>query len=161
MNQRHLRRDSLTGINRKRLRGTLAAKLGVGSNADMFASRGLPWTTTQSDEAFEARQRQLAEYHLRHAKHNEHAFKVALRERLADPGPLEPVKVDKQRLAAERKKEREPLSSRKLHQTKFATLAKRVNNLANLQRELERDDKVAAKTTDQYRDLGHFVLEKD
>lgn len=159
MRQAHLKRDSLTGFNRKRLRGTLTAKMGVVSNAEVFASKGNTWETTPSEQRRADTDRQLLEHHLRQADTStELRFIEHLRERLSDPGPLEPVKVNKKQLAQERKNAR---PARRPRQGAYVKVAMQVNRLAKLQRELEADNRVAAKTTDKYRDYGHFVFEKD
>lgn len=158
---RHQTRDSLTGIDRKRLRGTLRLQMGVKPNSAMFESRGQSWHTTASEERQETVKRQLLEKHLREAKPSEGRFIEHLQARLADAGTLPPVKVDKQRLAQERKKERNERSCRRVNQNKHTTLAKRVNRLAQLHKELTANERVAAKTTDKYRAFDHFTMEID
>lgn len=188
---RHKTRDSLTGINRKRLQGTLRLQMGVKPNSAMFESRGQPWNTTASEERQEAVKRQLLERQLREAgKPDEKPYKPSetrnlnapqhrvvkplegtptpkqqqeieafILSQLADAGTLPPVKVDKQRLAQERKKERDERSCRRVNQNKYTALAKRVNRLANLHKELTANEHVAVKTTDKYRAFNHFTLE--
>lgn len=159
--RRHEKRDSLTGFDRKRLRVTLRLAMGVKSNADMFAGRGQSWETTPSEGRQEAIRRNLLEKHLRDAKPSETRFIEVLQDRLADDGVLPAVKVDKQRLARERKKERPLHTSRSVQQNKHLSLASRVNRLANLHKELAADERVAAKTTDKYKTFEHFTLEID
>jgi hypothetical protein len=156
---KHKPRDSLTGFDRKRLRQQLQERMGVTPNSAMFESRGQSWHTTQSEERQERQRRQLLEHHLREAKPSEQRFIQHLRERLADAGRLAPVKVDKQALAAQAKPR--PPARTKPSDGKYVALSQRVTRLANLQRELERDDRVAAKTTDKYRVYDHFILERD
>ena len=152
---RHKPRDSLSGFDRKRLRQQLRERMGVTPNSAMFESRGQSWHTTQSEERQEHQRRQLLEHHLREAKPNEHRFIQHLRERLADAGRLAPVKVDKQALATQTKPR--PPARTKPSDGKYVALSQRVTRLANLQRELERDDRVAAKTSDKFKQRGHFV----
>ena len=156
---RHTRRESFDGFDRKRLRGTLTAKLGIVTNADVFASKGNSWTLTQGEERRAAQERALLEHHLRQADtRTEQRFIQHLRERLADAGPPEPVRYDKQALASQ-KKQAKP--ARRAGAGKFAALALRVNRLAQLHKELTSGERVAAVTTDKRKEFGHFVLEKD
>ncbi len=154
----HKQRDSLDGFNRKRLRGTLRAKLGVKPNSAMFESRGQSWHTTEPEQRQEAQRRQVLERHLREANFSETRFIDTLLDKLADAGPPEPVKVDKQELAAQAKPKP---PARTKPDGKFIALSQKVRRFAALQRELDADSRVAAKTTDKYRDYGHFVLERD
>lgn len=61
------RRDALTGINRRRLRGTLTAKMTMRTNQDMFERIGSPWTNTRYDESRKAEERATLHKHLHEA----------------------------------------------------------------------------------------------
>ena len=155
---RHKQRASFDGFDRKRLRGTLTTKLGIVSNADVFASKGNTWETTTGEERREQQQRQMLERHLREADFSETRFIDGLLERLRDDGPPEPVPVNKQTLATE-KKHGKP--ARRARQGAYAKVAMQVNRLAKLQRERGANERVGAVTADKRKEYGHFVLEKD
>lgn len=154
----HKPRQSFDGIDRKRLRGTLTAKLGIVSNSDIFASKGNTWETTEAEQRRETIDRQNLERHLREASLNETQFINHIFERLRDAGPPEPVKVDKKRLALEAKHAK---PARRSRQGAYVKIAMQVNRLANLQREREASSRVTAVTSDKRKEYGHFILEKD
>lgn len=78
MSDRHIKRDSLTGFNRTRLRGTLRVAMGVKSNADMFASKGDTWDTTPQEKRRDALERNKLERVLATAhKEDETPYKPA------------------------------------------------------------------------------------
>lgn len=156
--KRHKQRQSFDGFDRKRLRGTLTTKLGIVSNADVFASKGNTWTTTQGEDRRAAQERQLLESHLRKAKSNEQQFIQHLRERLADAGPLPPVKVNKKQLALE-SKPKPP--ARRARQGAYVKVAMQVNRLAKLHKELTANERLNAVTSDKRKEYGHFIIEKD
>lgn len=191
----HKQRDSLTGFNRKRLRGTLRLQMDAKPNSAMFESRGQSWSTTASEERQEAQRKQLLERQLREAskkdkkpykpseirnlnspqhtvvkpldgpptKKQQREIEAFVRAQLADAGPLAPVKVDKQKLAAEDKnrKQRDGRSSRDVSKLKHVALARRVHKLARLHKELAANERVFAVTADKHQDFDHFVKEKD
>ena len=153
----HTTRDSLSGFNRKQLRLTLSKQMGVKSNAHVFASKGDSWDTTSAEQRQEQLRRNLLEKHLREAGKNENQFKQYLLERLADAGKLEPVKYDKQRLAQQKKRKR---PARIAGKSSFVAVAQRVTRLAQLHKQLNADERVAAVTTDKRKEYGHFVIER-
>lgn len=190
MDRRHTQRQSFDGFDRKRLRGTLQAKLGVVSNADVFASRGDTWETTEGEAKRALVERQLLEAQLRDAgKKDKTPYKPSetrnlnapqhkvfkpldgpptrkqrreierfILGKLADAGPLEPVKVNKQTLAAEKKHGR---PARRPAQGAYAAVALKVNRLAKLHKERLANEKTGAVTSDKRKEYGHFVMEKD
>ena len=153
----HATRDSLWGFDRKQLRLTLSKQMGVKSNAHVFASKGDTWATTGREERRQAVIRAKLEQHLREAGKNESQFKQYLLERLADAGKLEPVKYDKQRLAQQKKRKR---PARTAGKGSFVAAAQRITRLAQLHKELNADERVAAVTSDKRKEYGHFIMER-
>lgn len=154
---RYRQRDSLTGFNRTRLRGTLGLTMGVKSNADIFASKGDTWTSTRAEDRRAQVDRDLLEKHLREAKPNEIQFKTYLLERLADLPPVEPVKYDKQRLA-EQRKPRPP--ARQAGKGSYVALAQKITRLAQLHKELTDHNRIVQGNDYKSKGFGHFVKEE-
>lgn len=150
----HTKRDSLVGINRRRLREALRVRLGVTSNAAIFNNRGDTWDTTQSEKRKAKQHREMLEKHLREADLSETQFLNYLRERLDDPGPVDPVAVNKTKLAREAKHAR---PARKQKEGGFVKLSSEVIRLAQLERELASNERVYAVTSDRLKEMGHFV----
>ena len=153
----HTTRDSLWGFDRKQLRLTLSKQMGVKSNAHVFASKGDSWDVTSAEQRQERIRRNLLEKHLQEAGANESQFKQYLLERLADAGKLEPVKYDKQRLAQQKKRKR---PARVAGKGSFVAAAQRITRLAQLHKELNADERVAAVTSDKRKEYGHFIMER-
>jgi len=153
----HTMRDSLGGFNRKQLRLTLSKQIGVKSNAHVFASKGDSWDVIRAEQKQEQIQRNLLEKHLQEAGKNESQFRQYLLERLADAGKLEPVKYDKQRLAQQKKRKR---PARTAGKGSFVAAAQRITRLAQLHKELNADERVAAVTSDKRKEYGHFIMER-
>jgi hypothetical protein len=162
----HTKRDSLTGFNRKQLRQTVRQQMGVKSNADMFEGCGFSWHTTEAQERRERIHKQLLEHHLRTSdtfegnklsREQSNKLKAHLVARLADAGPPQPVKVDKQQLAKERKKLK---PARKLGETNFVKLAQRVTKERNLEREIQNKRKMRTPTSKEVQGYGHYTVIK-
>lgn len=154
----HTKRDSLTGINRSRLRGTLRVSMGVKSNADIFASKGDPWETTPTQERQDRVRQAKLEQHLRQAKLTERQFIGYLKDKLADDGLPTPVSVDKQQLAREKRKERAPMSCRSPSRNALAAALAKANRLAVLDKQLRENETVNATLSKYYKNHGHFTL---
>lgn len=154
----HQTRDALTGINRKRLNGTLRVGMGVKSNADIFESKGNPWRTTELEARRTASDRAKLEQHLRQAKLTEAQFIGYLRDKLADAGKPQPVRVDKQRLAEEKRKERPPMSSRSPSRNALSVALAKANRLAALDKQLRANESVNATLSRHHKDYGHFTM---
>jgi hypothetical protein len=155
----HQTRDSLTGVNRKRLRGTLRVAMGVKSNADIFESKGNPWRTTELEERRNAVERAKLEQHLRQAKLTEQRFIGYLRDKLSDPGKPEPVRVDKQKLAEEKKYQRANRSCRNVSANRLSAAIGKATRLAALDKQLRANEAVKAKCSKFHKDYGHFTVE--
>lgn len=154
---KHTTRDSLHGFNRSRLRGTLSVAMGVKNNADVFASSGNPWTTTPSEERKIASEKAKLQQHLRQAKLTETQFIGYLRDKLSDPPPPQPVKVDKQRLAQEKKKERPARSCRSPEANNLAAIIGKAKRLAALDSQLRANEAVKAKYSGNHKAYQHFT----
>lgn len=154
----HATRDSLWGFDRSKLRRHIESHVGLKSNADMFASKGDTWQTTESEERRQAQIRAKLEQHLREAKANETQFKAYLRERLDDShGPVSSPTWDKTKLAQENKARRERKDTRVVHKTTLKGVRQRVARLANLEQELK--NKSGSKSN-RGKELSHFTIVK-
>jgi hypothetical protein len=131
--------------------------MGVKSNADMFASRGNPWETTELEARRTASDKARLKQHLRQAKFTEARFIGYLRDKLADAGKPQPVRVDKQRLAEEKKKERPPMSSRSPSRNALSVALAKANRLAALDKQLRANETVNATLSKYHKDYGHFT----
>lgn len=161
MTKQHITRDSLDGFNRSRLRGTLRIAMGVKSNADVFASSGNPWVSTPSEDRRHAAEQAKLKEHLRKASFKERQFIGYLKDKLSDPPPPKRVKVDKQRLAQEKKKERAPMSCRSAKQNELIAALSKARRLGALERQLQANETVKAKYSGKHRNYGHFTMEID
>jgi hypothetical protein len=124
--------------NRKAMQREIAGLLGVKPNSDMFAKRGDVWTMIERQRRILNNQRQPSE-------------------------PITKAKVNSTTLA----KQAKALSnapqvsgtSREHHKTSAAAMLKRINRIANLEKEIRNKTASHAKTSNVYRNYGHFVLD--
>lgn len=156
----HVTRDSLCGFDRSKLRRHIEAHMGVKSNADIFASKGDTWATTDSEERRQAVIRAKLEQYLREAGPSETRFKAYLKDKLADVGIAPSPTWDKTKLAQENKARRNRTDTRAVHQTSMKAMRQRVARLANLERERKISQQTSAVTSDKRKEYGHFVMEK-
>jgi len=151
----HTTRDSLWGFDRSKLRRHIESHMGLKSNADMFASKGDTWQTTESEERRQAQIRAKLEQHLQESKANETQFKIYLKDKLADAGIAPSPTWDKQALARENKARRERKDTRDVHKTTLKGVRQRVARLANLEQELK--NKSGSKSN-KGKELSHFTI---
>jgi hypothetical protein len=102
-------------------------------------------------------ERSKLEQHLREARFNERKFIGYLKDKLADAGPPERVRVDKQQLAREKKKERPPMSCRSPNRNAVTAAIAKAKRLAALDADLRAKGFVKPKYSGKYREFGHFV----
>jgi hypothetical protein len=153
----HTTRDSLDGIHRSRLRGTLRIAMGVKSNASIFESKGDPWETTPSQHRQDKVRQAKLEQHLREASLNETRFIGYLKAKLADDGLPSPVPVDKQQLAREKRKERAPMSCRSPSRNALTVALAKANRLAVLDKQLRENQAVNATLSKDHKNYMHFT----
>lgn len=158
----HRKRESFQGFDLGTLRRNIQAKQGLGTNEQMFSGRGDCWTATRSEERQEAVRRQRLEHHLREASFDEQQFIGYLRDKLADAGPVSRPTWDKTKLSKQRLTDcSATVPSRKVHETKAKAIRKRVNKLADFEKELTRKQRnQQVKCSKTYKEYGHFVMEK-
>lgn len=156
----HVTRDSLCGFDRSKLRRHIESHMGLKSNADIFASKGDTWSTTESEERRQAVIRAKLEQYLREAGPSETRFKAYLKDKLADAGIAPSPTWDKTKLAQENKQRRERQDTRQPHKTSMKAVRQRVARLANLERERKLGLRTSAVTSDKRKEYGHFVMEK-
>lgn len=153
----HVTRDSLCGFDRSKLRRHIESHMGLKSNADIFASKGDTWSTTDSEERRQAVIRAKLEQHLREAGPSETRFKAYLKDKLADAGIATRPIWDRTKLAQENKARRDRKDTRQVHQTSMKAVRQRVARLANLEKQLKHKD---GRKGSNGKELSHFTVIK-
>jgi hypothetical protein len=82
-----------------------------------------------------------------------------VRDKLADAGLPDPVVVDTQKLAEEKKKEREPMSCRSVQRNTLVAALAKAKRLAQLDKELRANETVKAKCSKYHKNYGHYSVE--